>query len=59
MLATPPARQSAMPLRLSPDHQGHGYGRALLAHAEELARSFGLNELRLYTSIHLTDNVKL
>lgn len=42
-----------------PDCQGRGFGRALLAHAEESARSLGLNELRLYTSVHLTENVKL
>jgi GNAT superfamily N-acetyltransferase len=46
-------------IAVSPDWQGHGYGRALLAHAEEFARSLGLSELRLYTSIHLTGNVKL
>lgn len=44
---------------VSPDHQGRGYGRALLAHAEEFAISLGLKELRLYTSVHLTENVKL
>lgn len=44
---------------VSPAYQGYGYGRALLAHAEELALSLGLRELRLYTSVHLTDNVKL
>ena len=33
-----------------PAHRGRGYGRALLAHAEELTRSLGLRELRLYTS---------
>ena len=44
---------------VSPDHQGRGYGHALLAHAEEFARSLGLKELRLYTSVHLTENVKL
>ena len=44
---------------VSPDHQGRGYGRALLAHAEEFARSSGLDEMRLYTSVHLTGNVTL
>lgn len=44
---------------VSPDHQGRGYGRALLAHAEEFALSLGLKELRVYTSVHLTENVKL
>ncbi len=44
---------------VSPDHQGQGYGRALLTHAEEFARSLGLRELRLYTSVYLTENVRL
>jgi ribosomal protein S18 acetylase RimI-like enzyme len=44
---------------VSPGSQGHGYGRALLVHAEQLARSLGLDELRLYTSAHLTQNVEL
>lgn len=42
-----------------PAHQGRGCGRTLLAHAEELTRSLGLGEMRLYTSVHLTENVKL
>ena len=32
---------------VSPAHQGHGYGRALLGHAEEFAQSLGLEEVRL------------
>lgn len=44
---------------VSPNHQCRGYGRALLIHAEEVARFFGLEEMRLYTSVHLTENVKL
>ncbi len=44
---------------VSPAYQGRGCGHALLAHAEELTRSLGLKEMRLYTSIHLTENVKL
>lgn len=44
---------------VSPIYQGHGYGRTLLAHAEELARSLGLDEVRLYTNGSFADNVKL
>jgi ribosomal protein S18 acetylase RimI-like enzyme len=44
---------------VAPNYQGQGYGRALLTHAEEFARSLFLRELRLYTSVHLTENVKL
>jgi GNAT superfamily N-acetyltransferase len=44
---------------VSPAYQGRGYGRALLAHAEELALSIGLGELRLYTNAHFSENVKL
>lgn len=46
-------------IAVSPAYQGRGCGRALLVHAEELALSFGLRELRLYTSVHLTENVRL
>ena len=44
---------------VSPAHQDMGYGRAFLAHAEEFALSLGLSEIRLYTGIHLTENVRL
>jgi ribosomal protein S18 acetylase RimI-like enzyme len=44
---------------VSPAHQGRGHGRTLLAHAEELTRLLGLEELRLYTSARLTGNVRL
>ena len=44
---------------VSPTRQGHGYGRALLAYAEEVARSAGLNEVRLYTNGLFTENLKL
>jgi ribosomal protein S18 acetylase RimI-like enzyme len=44
---------------VSPAHQGHGYGRALLGHAEELAQSLGLEEVRLYTNGNFTDNIEL
>ena len=44
---------------VSPSFQGHGYGRALLAHAVEVTRSLGLKEVRLYTNGSFTDNIKL
>ena len=44
---------------VSPTHQGHGLGRALLTHAEEVARSAGVNELRLYTNGLFAENLKL
>jgi len=46
-------------IAVSPAYQGRGCGRALLAHAEELTRSLGLREMRLYTSGRLTENLKL
>jgi ribosomal protein S18 acetylase RimI-like enzyme len=44
---------------VSPACQGRGYGRALLQHAEELARTLRLPEIRLYTNGAFTDNVSL
>ena len=32
---------------VSPAHQGHGYGRALLSHAEELARSRAVSQYQI------------
>jgi GNAT superfamily N-acetyltransferase len=42
-----------------PALQGHGYGRALLAHAEDLARSLGVGDVRLYTNGRFTENLNL
>lgn len=39
--------------------QGRGYGRRLMAHAEALARSLGLAEMRLYTNKVFAANVRL
>lgn len=44
---------------VQPSFQGQGYGRALLAHAEELARSLHLAELKLYTNSRFTENLRL
>ena len=42
-----------------PAQQGRGYGRALMAHAEEVARSLSLNEMRLYTNALFAENLRL
>ncbi len=44
---------------VAPAYQGRGYGRALLAHAEEFASSLTLEEVRLYTNGRLAENLKL
>jgi GNAT superfamily N-acetyltransferase len=44
---------------VSPPFQGRGYGRLLLHHAERLAASLGLPELRLYTHQRLVTNIEL
>lgn len=44
---------------VAPVHQGRGYGRAMMAHAEEVARSLGLGEVRLYTNALFTENLQL
>lgn len=42
-----------------PAYQKQGYGRRLLAHAEAVARSFGLPSIRLYTNPLFAGNVQL
>jgi ribosomal protein S18 acetylase RimI-like enzyme len=44
---------------VSPAFQGRGLGRRLMAHAEELARSQGRTEIRLYTNKLFAENVRL
>ena len=43
-------------LAVEPSHQGRGIGRQLLAFAEEHARGLGLDEMRLYTHVKMTEN---
>ncbi len=53
-----PAADHLLIVNLAVDEtlQGKGIGRALLAHAEDLARAEGLNELRLYTNEKMETN---
>lgn len=46
-------------IAVSPQSQGRGHGRALLAHAETLARAAGCAELRLLTNAAFASNVAL
>jgi ribosomal protein S18 acetylase RimI-like enzyme len=44
---------------VEPLFQGRGFGRALLAHAEDVARSAGLGSVRLYTNRLMVSNIAL
>lgn len=44
---------------VAPERQGLGIGRALLAHAEQLAAALGYGEVRLYTNQRFAENVTL
>ncbi len=44
---------------VAPAYQGQGLGRRLLAHAEEMARTSGLRELRLLTNAAFAANIAL
>ena len=44
---------------VEPGHQHIGIGRALLGHAEALARERGVRELRLYTNAAMERNLRL
>jgi GNAT superfamily N-acetyltransferase len=46
-------------LAVAPPFQGRGYGRLLLDHAERLAASLRLPELRLYTNQLFVTNIEL
>ncbi len=46
-------------IAVAPAFQGFGYGRRLMAHAEQLAVSLGHDETRLYTNKLFAENVRL
>ncbi|WP_459462803.1 GNAT family N-acetyltransferase [Rhizobium sp. No.120] len=46
-------------IAVSPRHQGRGIGRRLLAHAEQVAASLRVNDIRLYTNKRFAENVEL
>jgi len=44
---------------VDPAHQHQGFGRQLMALAEDRARGLGLPEIRLYTHERMTENIAL
>ena len=44
---------------VAPGLRRQGHGRTLMAHAEDVARSLELKEMRLYTNARFTENVRL
>ncbi len=44
---------------VDPDRQGQGLGRAMIAHAEAVARARGFTELRLFTNELMERNIGL
>jgi GNAT superfamily N-acetyltransferase len=46
-------------LAVAPDFQRQGFGRFLLAHAEQLARRLGKSCVRLYTNQRFVENIQL
>ncbi|MGY5780100.1 GNAT family N-acetyltransferase [Rhizobium sp. LEGMi135b] len=46
-------------IAVSPHYQGQGIGKKLLAHAEQVAATLGVNDIRLYTNKRFAENVQL
>ncbi|MCB8822534.1 GNAT family N-acetyltransferase [Microvirga rosea] len=46
-------------IAVKPEVQGKGYGRRLLAFAEDEARRHGLRRVRLYTNVLMVENLSL
>jgi GNAT superfamily N-acetyltransferase len=44
---------------VAPSFQGRGFGRILMAHAEQVAVSLGYGEVRLYTNKMFAENITL
>jgi len=44
---------------IDPSRQGKGLGRAMIAHAEAVARARGHGELRLFTNVLMERNIRL
>ena len=58
-LATASDHLAIVNLAVAPAFQKRGLGRALLAHAEAVARDAGFSEVRLYTNVLMASNIAL
>ncbi|HEX8102317.1 MAG TPA: GNAT family N-acetyltransferase [Solirubrobacteraceae bacterium] len=54
---TEPGGLHVLCLAIEPARQGAGLGRALMAHAEAVARERGLPEVRVYTNAAMTESL--
>ena len=54
---TEPGGLHVLCLAIDPGHQGAGLGRALMGHAEAVARERGLPEVRVYTNAAMTESL--
>jgi len=46
-------------IAVAPEHWGKGYGRHLIGFVEDCARQTGVAAIRLYTNIHMRENLGL
>lgn len=46
-------------LAVDPAHRGRGYGRHLMAHAEQVAAALGHRRIQLYTNQRFAENIAL
>lgn len=58
-MAAQPDHLVIVNVAVAPERQGQGLGQKLLAHAEDVARQSGVNELRLYASSLFAANIAL
>ena len=46
-------------IAVAPQAQGRGFGKRLMQFAETYTREQGMNEIRLYTNVLMTENIEI